>query len=499
MSDPRTELLSLTRIGKSFAGVHALRDVSLALRKGEVSCLVGENGSGKSTLIKILGGVLEPDSGEIVIEGRACVRLRPIDAIREGIAVIYQDFALFPNLTVAENLAFAEELFRSRRLVRWRGVYDTAAAALERIGLDLHPSALVRELPTGTRQLIAIARALIQDARLVVMDEPTAALGRKDVDRLLSTIRRLSCAGISVLFVSHKLDEVLAVADRILVIRNGSLVADGPAGAFDRASIVRHMTGREISVGDAGPRPSPGPVLLKADRLSCGTRFRNVSFELRAGEILGFSGLLGSGRSSLALSLFGVLPSDSGTVWIGGRPARIRSVEEAIRHRIGYVPADRLREGLFLEQPIGRNLVVRAIGRLRNRAGLIDSAAVEREISRWLENLSIRTPTAALPVSSLSGGNQQRVVLGRWLAADPKILILNNPTAGVDVSSKADIHSRIRALVAAGMGIIAVSDDVPELLHLCDRIVLMRKGETVQEFLRHEIDEARLDTLLATA
>jgi simple sugar transport system ATP-binding protein len=494
------EFLRLSHITKTFAGVRALQDVSVSIGKGEICCLVGENGSGKSTLIKIIAGMHAPDSGEVVIGGRAYASLRPIDAIREGIEVIYQDFSLFPNLTVAENLALNEEISNNQWFVSWREVTRIARQALSRISIHLDLNRPVGGLSVADRQLVAIARALLKNARLIIMDEPTSALTQTEIRVLFSVIQSLKADGIAVLFVSHKLDEVQEIAERTLILRNGIKVVDAEAKTLDRSSMVRHMVGHDIPPGTArGGREAGAPVVLKVDRLSCGRYFSGVSLELRAGEILGITGLRGSGRSSLALSLFGMLPADSGTIAVDGQPARLGSVQDALACGIGYLPEDRLNEGLFTRQSIGKNLVVRVIDSLVTKVPLVDGSAVEAVIAEWLERLKIRTPSPDLPVTSLSGGNQQRVVLARWLAARPKILILNGPTIGVDVGSKAEIHEIIRDLAARGMGLIVISDDVPELLQIAHRVLLMKKGRVIEEYVRQDLTEARLNAVLRTA
>jgi len=487
-------LLRLTRVSKSFSGVQALRDVSLTIEPGEIHCLVGQNGSGKSTLIKIIAGVVMPDAGEISIHGRHYARLHPIETIHAGIQIIYQDFSLFPNLTVAENIALNDQLAQGRRLVNWRDVRRVAQEALDRIEVQLDLDARVEEVSVANKQLIAIARAILRNARLIVMDEPTTALTRREVAALFRVVRTLQQLGISILFVSHKLAEVFELADRVMVLRNGETVIDAPAREFDQRKLVYYMTGRdyeeeryEFAHPPNGTRP-----LLKVERLTSPGAFTDVSFELRAGEIVGLAGLLGSGRTELALSLFGIHPAAAGTVSVDGRPERIAAAEDALRTGIGYVPEDRLTEGLFLEQSIGRNIVVRTIDRLLGRAGLLDSQRVSREIDDWVHALSIKTREPTLPARTLSGGNQQRVVLAKWLASKPRVLILNGPTVGVDIGSKSELHDIIRQLARQGMGLLVISDDAPELLSICNRILLMRRGRLVQEFNTRELGEAEL-------
>lgn len=479
MAEP---FLEARGIRKSFAGVRALDDVSIAIARGEIRSLVGENGSGKSTLIKIIAGVVAPDAGEIAIEGRAVPRLHPIDAIRFGIQVIYQDLSLFPNLTVAENIALAVALARGRRLVRWREVDAIARDAVARLGCAIDLRRRAGDLPVAERQLVAIARALRQDARLIVMDEPTSALTPREVETLFSIIRGLRAQGISILFVSHKLDEVLAASDTITVLRNGRKVAEGEASGFDRAALTRHMIGRTVS--GSAPRPVAGaaeaPVLLRVEGLARRGSFEGVSFDLRRGETLGITGLLGSGRTEVAKALFGLEPADEGSIEIEGVPVEIRCVRDAVRAGIAYVPEDRLSEGLFLEQPVDRNIAAASLASPGRRAGLVDLRGLRALAAQWIEALAIKAPSAEVPVQSLSGGNQQKVVLAKWLATPARILILNGPTVGVDVGAKAEIHARIADLARGGMGVIVISDDAPELEALCGRVIAMRRGRMAE-------------------
>ncbi len=488
--------LSLSHISKSYAGVQALDDVSLIVKPAEIHCLVGENGSGKSTLIKIIAGVVSPDEGQIVINGKPFPRLAPMDAIREGIQVIYQDFSLFPNLTVAENIALNYELSRNTRIVRWGEVRRLAQAALDKIGVRLPLDAEVESIPVADKQLVAIARALVQNARLIIMDEATTALTEKEIRALFGVIRNVQRDGVAVLFVSHKLNEVLEIADKAMIIRNGKVVVDADAAALDRNKLVYYMTGRRIDEADYDYVPQSKQPLLEVSHLSSPGNFEDISFSLYPGEIVGVTGLLGSGRTELALSLFGVLPAMRGEVRIDGQLVRIRDIQSAIRHGIGYVPEDRLTEGLFLDQSINRNIVIRTIDTLRQAGGLLSPARLEAHAREWINNLSIKTSNPELPVKSLSGGNQQRVVLAKWLASKPRILILNGPTVGVDVGSKTELHEIIKSLAGEGIGILVISDDIPELLHLCNRILLMRRGRLAGMFERAVLDENKLTTLL---
>ncbi len=492
------EFLNLTGISKSFAGVRALRNVDFAIERGRIYCLVGENGSGKSTIIKIIAGVYERDSGSIVINGKEFESLSPIDAIREGIQVIYQDFSLFPNLTVAENIALNQALRDGRQFVNWRHVHSIAADALAQIEVDIPLDATVGEMSVANKQLIAIAKALRQQARLIIMDEPTSALTEREIRVLFSVIRKLQAKqGIAFLFVSHKLDEVLEISETTIVIRNGKTVSVGDRREYDSARLIYEMTGHTITetIYDFEPNLSQ-PPLIKAENLNAGTALVDINLELRAGEIVGVTGLLGSGRTELALALYGMLPLDSGRIYIDDKPVAIRSNRDAIAHGIGYVPEDRLTEGLFLEQSIARNVVVRTIDGLRNNLGLTIPRKISEQVNQWVNALRIKTSNPALPVKTLSGGNQQRVVLAKWLASKPRIMILNGPTVGVDIGSKDELHDLIKELAGEGMGLLVISDDIPELLQVCNRVLLMRHGHIVEEIKPKDTNEDELSSKL---
>lgn len=494
------ELIRLTGIHKSFAGVHALRDVSLIIEPEKIHCLVGENGCGKSTLIKVIAGVYERDAGEVIINGHSYPRLHPMDSIREGIQVIYQDFSLFPNLTVAENIALNEQLADGSRLVNWREVKRIAQDALAQIEVNIPLDVRVEEVSVANKQLIAVAKALRSNAKLIIMDEPTSALTEREVRTLFTVIRRLQARGIAFLFVSHKLNEVLAISETMIVMRNGRIVSTGDRSGYDNARLVYEMTGQSIADKTYDYRPDmTEPPLLRVEKLTTAGLLEDISFELRAGEILGVTGLLGSGRSELALVLYGMGRIDSGQIYVQERPVRIKSVQDAIRNGIGYVPEDRLTEGLFLERSIGNNVVVRIIDRLRGTLGFTDKSMVQEQISRWVDALSIRTSNPALPANTLSGGNQQRVVLAKWLASNPKVMILNGPTVGVDIGSKNELHEMMKLLAGEGMGLIVISDDIPELLQTCNRILLMRNRRIVEEIDPRETDEDELASKLIEA
>ena len=477
-------LIELRHVGKRFAGIRALDDVSLSMRRGEIHCLAGENGSGKSTVIKVMSGVYRPDDGEVLIDGEPVRRLTPAGSVARGIQVIYQDLSLFGNLSVAENLAINGLLKGRRRGVRWGEVRRIARAALDRLGIELPLDADVDSLPTSSKQIVAIARALQAEARLIVMDEPTTALTRNEVDRLLDITRAIQRGGVAVLFVSHKMREMLDISERLTVMRNGRVVVEGPIGDFTEASITRHMTGHDLSreVYARPPRDAGAPPRLAVENLSVPGAVAGVDLTLRPGDIVGLSGLIGSGRTELALALFGLRPDHGGTVRVDGRAVRLDGVRAAIRHGIAYVPEDRLSEGLFLTQSVARNMLASSLDRV-TRGLTVDRARVARASDDMIAAMQIATRSGATPVGHLSGGNQQRVVIARWLMTQARILILNGPTVGVDVGSKAEIHRIIRDLaVRQGLAVLMISDDVPELLQHCNAIVLMHRGRFVGRF-----------------
>jgi len=490
-------LIELRHIGKSFAAVRALEDVSLSVGRGEIHCLAGENGSGKSTLIKIISGVWQPDQGEILIDGQKVEALDTRSAIAHGVQVIYQDFSLFGNLTVAENLALSNELREGREIVSWRRVRRIAEEAIRKLGVELDLDALVETLPTAGKQLVAIARALMSDPRLLIMDEPTTALTGREVEALFRVVRDIQSRGIAVLFVSHKMREMLEISERLTVIRSGRVVAAGPISEFDEAKITRAMTGQEIAAeGYHWEPPAGARPLLEVAGLTIPGQLQNISLTVMPGEIVGISGLLGSGRTELALALFGMKPGYEGRIRIAGREARLDSVRQAIDLGIAYVPEDRLTEGLFLTQTIDRNMLVTSHERL-SRGGIIQRRRAAREAEEMIREMAIATPTGDRPVTQLSGGNQQRVVIGRWLLNKPRLLILNGPTVGVDVGSKAGIHRKIRELARSrGLGVLMISDDLPELVDNCNRIIVLHRGRIVSDRPVAETSEAALSEQL---
>jgi simple sugar transport system ATP-binding protein len=481
LKGPPSPVLEVRNIVKTFGGVAALSDVSLNLVPGEVLCLAGENGCGKSTLIKIISGAEKPDSGEIIVDGMSYSSMDPTIAIKSGIQVIYQDFSLFPNLTVAENIVLTAAVAGRRRLHSARAARPAAQAVVDDLGLHLDLDADVEQLSVADKQLTAICRALVSDARVLIMDEPTTALTHSEVDRLFVIVERLRAKGVGLIFVSHKLDEVLKISQRVAILRSGKNVVTSPASAMDPGAIALHMTGRELDETRHVTELDPvSDVVLELEGLGLRGAYTDVSFTLRRGEILGVTGLLGSGRTEIAESLFGAVPHDSGTVKINGEETRIRSIKDAIEAGIGYVPEDRLTQGLFMDKSIADNIIAGSPSEHTTRLGTLDLGAVRQTIQGLFDRLRVKAPNVQSPVRTLSGGNAQRVVLAKWLARRPRILMLNGPTVGVDIGSKAEILNILRAEAAEGMGIIVISDDAPELVACCHRVLVVRHGRVVE-------------------
>lgn len=486
-------ILQLARVSKVFGGVRALSDVDFELRRGEVHCLAGENGCGKSTLIKIITGVYTPEPGaEITVDGEPAEVLTPALARQRGIQVIWQDLALFPEMSVAENIAFDMNLGRTPRWVDYSAMREKARQTMLRLGFDLDLDCPVRDLTIAQRQIVAICRALAADAKIVFMDEPTASLTQTETQALFAVVRKLSDEGITVVFVSHRLAEVLEISDRVTVLRDGRSV-----GMFDTANmtpdrLTELMTGKTINYEVQARDCSTQPLLLEVTGLSRAGEYEDVSFALRRGEIVGITGLLGAGRTELASSLFGLTQADKGEVRIEGKLVSPRSPGAAIEAGIAYVSEDRLSLGLDQRQSIADNIAVTVLDQLL-RWRLLSATRKKVLVNDWIERLSVKIGQPDDAVSTLSGGNQQRVVLGKWLATNPKVLILDSPTVGVDVGARAGIFEIVRALANDGMGIVMISDEIPETYYNADRILHMRDGRLVEKFQPHDVDIGQIE------
>jgi rhamnose transport system ATP-binding protein len=469
-------LLRADSVTKTYAGVRALKGVSFDLGPGEVHALVGENGAGKSTLIKIMTGAVAADAGSIDVAGQRVTRMDPHAARALGIAAIYQQPALFPHLTVAENIALTEESASVWRRIGWTARRRRARELLDRVGARIDPDRTVETLSMPEQQIVEIARAIGSDARAVIMDEPTASLADREVERLFEVIARLREHGTGIIYISHRLDEVFAIADRITVLRDGESVGTWPASDMDRTRLIRLMVGRELSaVFPKRELPIGDHALAVRGLRHRASGVFDVSFSVRRGEILGFAGLVGSGRTEVAEILFGLRPADAGDIWINGATVQITSPAQAIAQGLGYVPEDRRQHGVVLDMSIASNTSLASLERVA-RAGLIDRAEERAAAARYVEQLRIKTPSVDADVGSLSGGNQQKVALARWLSTEPSVLILDEPTQGVDVGSKAEIHELMGALAARGLAIIMISSEMPEILGMSDRIAVMRAG-----------------------
>ena len=469
-------LLQLTSVTKSFGAVRALKGVSFDLSAGEVHALLGENGAGKSTLIKIITGAHQPDGGEIQINGERIGNLSPATSHKLGIACIYQQPALFPDLTVAENIGLRLERAKNFSRVDWNSRREQAQKLLQRIGAEISPEAEVRSLSMPEQQLVEIACALGAGARIVIMDEPTASLTQKETHLLFAVVRELRKSGVGVIYISHRLEEIFQLADRVTVLRDGESVATNKVGEMNEASLIKLMVGREVSAIYPPSESEPGEIVLSLKNLSCAVGgVKNVSFEIRAGEILGMAGLVGAGRTELARILFGITPADSGEIFLNGAQIKIHSPQDAIAHGIAYVPEDRRRHGVILELPIAQNMTMAIHKRIFPGTWLRFGA--EKQLAlEFIRDLGVKTSGPDAPGNSLSGGNQQKVSLARWLATKPKVLILDEPTQGVDVGAKSEIHKIIRALAKNGLAVLMISSDLPEVLGMSDRIAVMRGG-----------------------
>lgn len=495
-----TEFLRLVDIEKQFSGVPVLKKVSLSIGRGEIRCLAGENGCGKSTLIKIISGVYDFDGGDVFIDGAHFSSLRPVDSIAQGIQVIYQDLSLFAGLTVMENLALNTHLEQRKFLVRREDMRVIAERCLAQIDVGIPLHKYVGELSVADKQLVAISRALVNDAKLIIMDEPTTALTQREVDSLFAIIKRLKDRGISTLFVSHKLREMLEISEKITIMRNGIVAADDDIDKFDEAKITYHMIGRHLDdIRFKATPPTDKPPLIRTESLTRHGAFRDINIHVNPGEILGITGLLGSGRTELALALFGKKPADQGKIYRDGKVVNIDSIQAAMSHGIAYVPEDRLTEGLFMEQSIQRNMFATIYECFVNRLGLLRLHEIDRASSETITRYGINTDRFRNPVHSLSGGNQQRVMLARWMMTDARVLILNGPTVGVDVGSKFAIHEMLREIARSGVGVIICSDDMQEIIQTCNRVLIMQDGMITDELQTEGIDDSVISLRLKKA
>jgi rhamnose transport system ATP-binding protein len=483
--------VELVGVSKGYGGVQALDGVSFAIEAGTVHALVGENGAGKSTLVKILTGVVQPDDGRLLLEGEPEKIGSPHDAYRLGIVAMYQEPTVFPDLTVAENV-FAGRHPRGRlHLVDWHAMRTGVAQLLRELGVDFGPDTPMRGLGVADRQLMEIAKALSSSARLLILDEPTAALSPHEVENLFSTVRRLRERGVAIVFISHRLEEVEALADTVTVLRDGRHVATRPADQLPHSEIVRLMVGRSLDALFPKEEAEIGEVVLRAEGLSRRGFFSDVSFELRRGEIVGLAGFVGSGRTEIARAIFGIDRLDTGELWIDERRFRPSSPRAALRRGLAYLPEDRLNQGLVQPMSVAANTSMAVLPEL-TPGGLLRPRRERALARRFMEELRIKATSPAQVVRSLSGGNQQKVVLSKWLAAEPRILILDEPTHGVDVGTKADVHRTISHLAAGGLTILLISSELLEILAMSDRVLVLHEGRIAAQLSRAEATEERI-------
>jgi rhamnose transport system ATP-binding protein len=487
-------VLEIRGVSKRFDATQALDDVSLALHAGEIHALLGENGAGKSTLIKIITGVHQPDRGQILLAGRPVTIRSAAEAQRLGVAAIYQEPLLFPDLNVAENIFISHQ--DRGALVGWREMFREAETILAELGVSLDVRNPARGLTLAAQQSVEIAKAISLNVRILIMDEPTASLSAHEVQQLFRLVRDLKRQGVAILFVSHRIEEVFEIADKVTVFRDGRLISTRPRLEATPQRAIADMVGREIDLTKARATSARKDLVLSVADLSRQGVFEGVTFDLHRGEVLGFAGLIGAGRTDVGLALFGIEPATSGTILLGGKPITIRSPRDGMNLGIAYVSEDRRQLGLVLPMPIFSNITLPVLRRYLNRFGLVRTSLERRTAGEFGARLAIRTPSVDLEVAKLSGGNQQKVMLSKWLNTNPSILILDEPTRGVDVGSKAEVHAIIAELAAEGIGVIVISSDLPEVLVLSDRVLVMREGRQMTILDRARANQ---ETVMAAA
>lgn len=485
-------MLKATNISKSYAGVHALRSASFDLRAGEVHALVGENGAGKSTLIKIITGAVSADGGALEIHGQ---RIQPHDTTQAkalGVAAIYQHPALFAELSVAENIAYGYETGGLWRRVNWRERQRRAAELLERVGAKLDVTRRAGDLTMPEQQLVEIARALGANAKILIMDEPTASLGEEDTQNLFRVVRELRASGVGIIYISHRLEELAQIADRVTVLRDGQTIETRDMAGVTRDDLIRLMIGRELSAVFPKRAVKQGEVMLELRGVSCAASgVSNVSLQVRAGEIFGLAGLVGAGRTELARVLFGLTPADAGEIILAGQPVIIDSPATAIKHRLAYVPEDRRRHGVILPLPISQNMTLASLRQFATH-GWLDFAREREQAATLAQQLVMKTPSIFAPVGNLSGGNQQKVALAKWLTAQPRVIVLDEPTQGIDVGAKSEIHRLMCDLAEQGMAVLMISSELPEILGMSDRIGVMHAGQLKGVLTRVEATQEKV-------
>lgn len=491
-ADGRSPLLEMRDIAKRFDMTQALDNVSLSLYPGEIHALLGENGAGKSTLIKIMTGIYKPDQGQILLDGTPIAIQNSIDAQRHGIAAIHQEPMIFPDLNVAENIFISHG--NRGAVVRWRDMYREAETILDQLDMHLDVRSPARGLTLASQQAVEIAKAISLNVRVLIMDEPTASLSAHEVDQLFKLANRLREQGVSILFISHRMEEVFSIADRVTVLRDGQHISTKARADVTQEGAIRDMVGREIDEFFAKETTEQGALLLSVQTLAKSRTFDDITFDIHAGEVLGFAGLVGARRTDVGLALFGVEPAEEGTLQWKGEPVTIRTPQEALQIGIAYVTEDRRQLGLTLPMSIVANISLPMLHEYLGQWGLINHNAEAQIADEYRDRLSIRTPSIYLEAGKLSGGNQQKVMLSKWLNTRPQLLILDEPTRGIDVGAKAEVHHIINDLAAQGLAIILISSDLPEVLAMSDRILVMREGRQMGIYDRAD---ATQETILA--
>jgi rhamnose transport system ATP-binding protein len=477
-------------VSKRFDATQALEGVSLSLLPGEVHGLVGENGAGKSTLIKIMTGIHSADAGTMEFGGQPFAPRDAADAQVHGVAAIYQEPSIFPDLTVAENIFIGHQ--DRGWLVDWRSMMSDASEILATLDIETDPTMPAAGLSVAGQQAVEIAKAISLDTRVLIMDEPTAALSAHEVERLFKQVRRLRDSGVAVLFITHRLDEIFAICDRISVFRDGTHISTRPVAEVDEESLVREMVGRDPGEFFARGDHPGGETMLRIESLSSAGKFADVSFDVHRGEVLGFAGLVGAGRTDIALAIFGIEPAESGTIELEGETLTITSPSQALAHGIAYLSEDRRALGLSLNQSVTANITLATLPRYTTGLGMVDRSSEARDAGALSERLGIKTPDLLTPVGNLSGGNQQKTMLAKWLNAEPRVLILDEPTRGIDVGAKAEVHKFIDELANSGIAIIMISSDLPEVLAMSDRIAVMREGRLKTIISKQEATQERV-------
>lgn len=489
-------ILSASNISKSFIGVRALNNIDITINAGEIHCLAGENGCGKSTLVKCISGVYTPDEGTIQIEGQTCGSMTPIEAMNHGIQVIYQDLSLFQHMTVAENIAISKLKFENTKIINWKTIKAIAKEQLDKIGVTMDLDETVGEISMANKQMVAICRALAQNAKILFMDEPTTALTKTEVSHLMKVMLELKKKGLAIVFISHKLDEVFEVADKITIFRNGNKIGDFDSSDLDEKSLSYYMTGREIEYPRYHRTYKDNTPILSVEHLTRKGQYEDMSLTVRPGDIIGLTGLLGSGRTELAMSLFGLNKTQAGVIKVNGKEVDINSPMVAKKYGIALLPEDRSREGLFIERKIKENISAPIIDTICKK-GIVNRKKENEIAEKYVEELKVRTPSIETVVGTLSGGNQQKVVISKWIATSPKVFIMDTPTVGIDIGSKAEIYEQIHKFADEGMAIILISDEIQEVMANCNRVLVMAHGKCVVELSEEDLMQEGADKHLA--